>query len=71
VLKVEFINSHFGLATYSDALIIKPTDDRQSWVNVNPVVILSFIEGVLGYQRIESNGHNGWYFKRERGFQVQ
>lgn len=52
-----------------DAISITPGDQRASWTDINPILILAFVEGVLGYHPVkESTGEYQWYFKRDVAF---
>ena len=69
VLKMTLEESNFGLGVLYDSLIIEQTDDRQTWVRVNPVLIISFIECILQYQMVMTPAAmSGTYFRREEAF---
>ena len=69
VLKISLEESNFGLGVLYDSLIIELTDERQTWVRVNPVLIVSFIECILQYRMVTtSTAINGTYFRREEAF---
>lgn len=69
LLKAELQISHFGYGAMFDSLTITPGDRRSDWVNINPILILSFIEGVLGYSPVAgASGESPWYFKRDVAF---
>jgi hypothetical protein len=66
-LRVRLVESNFGLGLFYDSLTIEPWDHHQRHVVMNPVLILAFIQGVLGYQSIqETSGQGYWEFKRTR-----
>ena len=69
VLKISLEESKFGLGVLYDSLIVEPTDERQTWVRVNPVLIISFIECILQYQMVMTPmAISGTYFRREEAF---
>jgi UPF0716 family protein affecting phage T7 exclusion len=49
---------------------MKPTDERLSWIEVNPALVLAFVEGVLGYTLVKTDG-NHWYLRREKALVVR
>lgn len=52
-----------------DSLTITPGDRRSDWLNINPILVLSFVEGVLGYSPIAgASSESPWYFKRDVAF---
>ncbi|KAI9816268.1 MAG: hypothetical protein M1827_001869 [Pycnora praestabilis] len=69
IVKTTLQASHFGYGALFDSLSLTPGDKRADWVDINPIFVLSFIEGVLGYQPVkEGSGKNQWYFKRAEPF---
>ena len=69
ILKSELQASHFGYGALLDSLTITPGDSRSAWANINPILILSFVESVLGYSPVASGSSDSqWYFKRDVGF---
>ncbi|MCJ1239859.1 hypothetical protein MMC14_007857 [Varicellaria rhodocarpa] len=69
-LQVELQESHFGSGVFFDSLIIKPSDERQTILNVNPILVVAFIEGILGYHLIpQAKGIDDWYFRRDEKFE--
>lgn len=69
ILKSELQISHFGYGALFDSLVITPGDPRSDWANINPILILSFIESVLGYSPVASGSSDSqWYFKRDVAF---
>lgn len=53
-----------------DSVTIEPVDERRSWLDVNPIFVVAFIKGVLGYQSVpECRSGDGCYFKRGERFQ--
>ena len=65
-LKVELQQSLFGYGSFFDSVQMTPRNPRGSWESVNPILVISFIESVLGYQMIPGMSGNGhWQFKRE------
>ncbi len=45
-----------------DAILIEPSHSRGSLQPLNPTIILSLVEGVLGYKEVFTNGTR-WVFK--------
>lgn len=69
ILKSELQASHFGYGALFDSLTITPGDSRAGWASINPILILSFIESVLGYTPVASgSSESQWYFKCDVGF---
>lgn len=69
VLKAELQASHLGYGALFDSLTITPGDSRSAWPNINPILILSFVESVLGYSSVASgSSESQWYFKRDVEF---
>jgi hypothetical protein len=68
LLRVSLAESHFGLGLSHDTLTIEPYDHLQRHVEVNPTLVLAFVEGVLGYRRVTGAGMGTWEFQREVGF---
>ncbi|KIW89577.1 uncharacterized protein Z519_09733 [Cladophialophora bantiana CBS 173.52] len=68
-LRIKLNESSFGFGLFSDSLTIEPFDHYQRHVVVNVALILTFIQGVLGYQRvIEMSGAGNWEFRRDTPF---
>jgi len=73
-VKAELEASHWGYGALYDCLVISPGDVRGStkWEDINPILILAFVEGILGYRPVgdEGGGNGGsqWSFKRDVGF---
>ncbi|KAG6846199.1 hypothetical protein H0H93_015473, partial [Arthromyces matolae] len=58
VYKVELVESAF-LSGINDTLIVEPYINFRSYSgNINPTLLLAFIEGVLGYKMVHTNGNN-------------
>lgn len=71
IIKAELQSSHLGYGALFDTLSISPGDPRGTWSDINPIFLLSFVEGVLGYRPIGDESGNGgsvWYFKRDVAF---
>lgn len=65
-MKLELIQSNFGIGVVYDSLVIEA---NSQWVELNPVMILAFVESVLGYVLLRSSdGGNEWTFRRETAF---
>ena len=66
VLNVDLQESLFGLGILFDTVAIEAANDQQTWLNVNPIFVIGFIESVLGYQLVlERRTGDDWYFRRE------
>jgi hypothetical protein len=64
--EVELRGSAFGLSTMWDRLDIAPQHQDQ-WTKLNPMLILCFLESVLGYRVIfQDVGY--WHFRRDVDF---
>ena len=65
---LDYRESNFGYGTLRDHIIIeRRTNHLQLWRELNPVLIFSFVEGILGYDMLEAagGGFGGRYhFKR-------
>ena len=71
ILKSELQTSAFGYGGLCDALSIRAQGSRSGYENLtlNPVLVLSFVESVLGYSPVANwSGESQWYFKRYVGF---
>jgi hypothetical protein len=66
-MRIRLKDSFFGLGTYFDTLEIQPTNERDPWYNPNPVLVLSFVQSVLGYT-LDFQDRDTWHFKREKQF---
>ncbi|KUJ08126.1 uncharacterized protein LY89DRAFT_789357 [Mollisia scopiformis] len=66
VVEIKLQESAFGLGLMNDALTLEAIRGRE----VNAMVILVFVESVLGYAPVNSIGSVGsiWEFRRMRGF---
>lgn len=68
-LQITLKESSFGLGVLYDALLIEPSGNRQTWIHLNPILVISFIEYVLRYQMVPTPmGVDGMYFRREEVF---
>ncbi|OQV02927.1 hypothetical protein CLAIMM_08041 [Cladophialophora immunda] len=69
-LRIRLNESIFGLGLFRDSLTVEPYDHHQSrHVVVNVSLVLAFIQGVLGYQRVhEASGAGRWEFRRDTPF---
>ena len=64
-VKIELQDAKYGLGLLLDSLSISNSDNRSTNVQ-NPVLILAFVEGVLGYHMvIQSCTDTQWYFRRD------
>ena len=67
LLRATLGESNFGLGLNCDTLTIEPHDHNQRYVEVNPTIVLAFIEGVLGY-RLAHTERGSWEYRREVAF---
>jgi hypothetical protein len=67
LLRATLGESNFGLGLSYDTLTIEPHDHHQRYVEINPTIVLVFIEGVLGYHLAHTKG-DSWEFRREVAF---
>jgi len=68
-LRIKLVESNFGLGLFYDTLTIEPFDHHQRHAVVNVVLILAFIEGVLGYHPMpDTSGSGHWEFRRTTPF---
>ena len=69
MLKLELQESYF-VGPLCDTLLITLFDDRYTRTDLNPVLILALVEGVLGYRREEgsSGGYGSWMYRRDTPF---
>lgn len=64
IMKVELIESAFCNGVH-DSLTIEPhINFRNSGFAINPTLILAFIEGVLGYKLVHTNGQS-WVYRSD------
>ncbi|KAG6854501.1 hypothetical protein C0991_006103 [Blastosporella zonata] len=64
VFKIELVESAF-CSGLNDTLTIEPhINFRNNGFQINPTLILAFIEGVLGYKLVHTNGHN-WVYRSD------
>ncbi|KAH9478623.1 hypothetical protein JR316_0009080 [Psilocybe cubensis] len=63
ILKVELVESAFVFGVI-DGIIIEPSVPMRASVPLNPMLILAFVEGVLGYRETHTTGAH-WVFKLE------
>ncbi|OAP65584.1 hypothetical protein AYL99_01556 [Fonsecaea erecta] len=70
-LRIKLNESSFGLGLFHDSLTIEPFDHHQRHVVVNISLVLAFIQGVLGYQRVyETSTAGQWEFRRDILFEA-
>ncbi|KAK2744943.1 hypothetical protein FQN57_004073 [Myotisia sp. PD_48] len=67
-VKVAMHQSIFGVGLTHDRLIIEPSTDHQNRANLNPMVVLGFVEGILGYRQTNATGGHTWEYRREAPF---
>lgn len=65
-MEIKLRESAFGLGLMYDTLTLEAARGRE----VNVMLILTLVEGVLGYESVASNsaGSGVWEFKRVKGF---
>jgi len=64
ILKVELVESAFCNGV-NDTLTIEPyISFRNHNFQMNPTLVLAFVEGVLGYKFVHTNGHN-WVYRSD------
>lgn len=56
--------SSFGLGLLEDTLVLEPVRERDSGL----MLVLAFVENVLGYEQIGDRVIGEWEFKRTKGF---
>ena len=60
-LKMELNESNFGYGTLRDTIVIeRHRNQMQMWRDLNPVLIIAFVESVLGYDMIEQSTGNSY-----------
>ncbi len=66
VVEIKLQEAAFGLGLLNDTLILEAIRGRE----VTAMIVLMFVENVLGYSPILQNGGDGrvWEFRRNRGF---
>ncbi|KAI1463567.1 uncharacterized protein F4812DRAFT_446562 [Daldinia caldariorum] len=62
-IKVKLHQSSFGLGVMYDRLIMTARD-RTPEILVTPMIVLPFVEGVLGYKSVSVDG-SSWVFRRD------
>ena len=68
-LQILLKESAFGMGVLYDALVVEPNGNRYAKLEVNPVLIIGFIECVLRYQMATKPvGMEGIYFRKEEAF---
>lgn len=68
-LQISLKESAFGMGVLYDALVVESNGNRYVMVELNPVLIIGFIESVLGYQMVTKPvGIKGIYFRKEEAF---
>jgi hypothetical protein len=64
--EIEMRSAIFGLSTMYDHLEVSiPNNDK--WTTISPMLILSFITTVLGYELTFQDG-DGWHFVRRTAY---
>ncbi|KAJ3123299.1 hypothetical protein HK098_002036 [Nowakowskiella sp. JEL0407] len=67
-LEINLCSSNYGSGLNYDVLKIERRFERNSWVNVGITSVLSFIEGVCGYDFVSVTHGSEWFFKRGSKF---
>ena len=62
-VEVELHQSSFGFGLMYDRLTLT-AKDRSPQFLVSPMIVLPFVEGVLGYKSVSVNG-SSWVFRRD------
>ncbi|KAI0880932.1 uncharacterized protein GGS22DRAFT_192769 [Annulohypoxylon maeteangense] len=65
-VEVKLHQSPFGLGPIYDRLTLS-VEERNSYFLVSPMLVLSFIEGVLGYKSVSVDG-GSWIFRKDIEF---
>ena len=67
-MTIRLQESSFGLGLLNDTLALETNGHRGR--EVSAMLVLVFVESVLGYEPVVANGSAGsvWEFKRTRGF---
>ena len=68
-LVIVELKESFLMGPICDTLVIRKRDERQTTEDLNPVLILSFIEGVLGYHMIQNMGAT-FFYRRDIPFKT-
>ena len=68
ILQCELKESNFGFGAFFDSIIITTNSRHYTWGEANPILIRTFIEGVLEYKLEHSTG-NSWAYRRDTKFQ--
>lgn len=66
-MTIELRKSAFGLGLIHDSLSIAAENRYGGITHVPPPIVLSLVEGVLGYERIYSDA-SCWHYRRESAF---
>jgi len=66
MVQIKLQESAFGLGLLHDTVVLESTQRKE----INAMLILVFVESVLGYTPVQSGGLGGslWEFKRTKGF---
>ncbi|MCJ1475705.1 hypothetical protein MMC13_004368 [Lambiella insularis] len=67
LMKVTRNAACFGEETNYDSLTVEPFRQTTSWVKPNPLLMLSLLQGKLGYSFVHTDGLT-WVLKRDRPF---
>ncbi|KAK6062760.1 hypothetical protein SCUP515_13036 [Seiridium cupressi] len=65
-VEVKLHQSAFGLGLFYDRLTLS-IESRYTGFTISPMIVLSFVEGVLGYQNVSVDGQ-GWRFRKDVEF---
>jgi hypothetical protein len=66
-VKFVFKGDHFLSRKACETLIIQPQDSKWQWVKISPILIMTFVESVLGYKQTWQDS-NSWSYRRDRPF---
>ncbi|SPO07089.1 uncharacterized protein DNG_09783 [Cephalotrichum gorgonifer] len=67
MVKVTLYPSAFGLGALHDRLVFGPDDRYRGDNTVSPTIVLSLLEGVLGYEQVYCDS-TSWSYRRDRPF---
>lgn len=65
-VEVKLQQSSFGLGLMHDRLVLS-AESRYAQFEVSPTIVLALVEGILGYERIYSDGGQ-WTYRRDTAF---
>ncbi len=69
-MEIQLYQCAFGLGLMYDRLVLAAENRYGGGYNVTPTIVLSFIEGVLGYDKVSCDG-GMWTYRRDVEFKRQ